>query len=287
MNPYQQFVSELGQLMEKGKDFPLGGFSPAKRPLITPDAPKVMIFSPHPDDECIVGALPLRLMRQSQWKVINVAVTQGSNKQRQQARLAELKAACDFLGFALLQTGENGLESINGRKREQNPSAWRKDVDLIANILRQEKPRLILFPHERDNNSTHVGTFHLLRDALEDCGTSCACWIAQTEFWSPMDEPNLMVQSSGQEVGDLITALSFHAGEVQRNPYHLRAPCWMIDNVRRGSELVGAQGGAAPDFLYATLYRMGRWRNGAWEDTGHPKQFLPLEEDAGALFSAF
>jgi hypothetical protein len=36
----------------------------------------------------------------------------------------------------------------------------------------------------------------------------------------------------------------------------------MQDNVRRGGELVGGQGGAAPDFAFATLYRLRTWANG-------------------------
>ena len=60
----------------------------------------------------------------------------------------------------------------------------------------------------------------------------------------------------------MMTALSFHVGEVQRNPYHLLVPAWMQDNVRRGGELVGGQGGAAPDFAFATLYRLRRWVDG-------------------------
>jgi hypothetical protein len=60
----------------------------------------------------------------------------------------------------------------------------------------------------------------------------------------------------------LVSALSFHAGEVKRNPYHARLPAWMMDNVRRGSELVRGKGKRAPDFTFATIYRIQRWRNG-------------------------
>jgi N-acetylglucosamine malate deacetylase 1 len=60
----------------------------------------------------------------------------------------------------------------------------------------------------------------------------------------------------------MMTATSFHAGEVRRNPYHLLLPAWMQDNVRRGGELVGGQGEAAPDFTFATLYRLRRWKQG-------------------------
>jgi len=90
--------------------------------------------------------------------------------------------------------------------------------------------------------------------------------LVETEFWGQMPSPNLMVESSIDDVADMIAALSFHVGEVQRNPYHLRMPAWLQDNVRRGAELVGGQGGAAPDFLFATLYRVRRWKNGQVEE---------------------
>ena len=62
-----------------------------------------------------------------------------------------------------------------------------------------------------------------------------------------MATPNLMVESSPEDLADMMAALSFHVGEVQRNPYHLLVPAWMQDNVRRGGEVVGGQGGAAAD----------------------------------------
>src|SRR6185369_6651844 len=90
------------------------------------------------------------------------------------------------------------------------------------------------------------------------------CFTVETEFWGAMKTPNLMVESSGQDLGDLITALTFHVGEVKRNPYHLTLPAWMMDNVRRGGEVALGQGGAAPDFKFATLYRLRKWQNGGF-----------------------
>jgi hypothetical protein len=99
-----------------------------------------------------------------------------------------------------------------------------------------------------------------------------------------MDTPNLMVESSEQDVADLITALSFHVGEVRRNPYHVRMPAWMIDNVRRGGELVGGQGGAAPDFAFATLYRLGRWRDGTLRRVFTDGRFVSGAQRPDVLF---
>src|SRR5439155_16282094 len=100
-----------------------------------------------------------------------------------------------------------------------------------------------------------------------------------TEFWGAMDTPNLMVESSEQDVVDLISALSFHVGEVRRNPYHVRMPAWLMDNVRRGGELVGGQGGAAPDFLFGTLYRFRRWHRGQFEQVLPTGRFLAASEN--------
>lgn len=285
-NPYRHFIDETTRLLDEGKQFPLGEAEPLPRPAVSPDAPKAVIFSPHPDDECIVGAWPLRLMRQSGWKVVNVAVTQGSNRVRQQERLEELRNCCRYLGFELLQTRENGLENIRRQTRENDTPAWNVAVERIAEMVDEIKPQAILFPHENDQNSTHIGVHWLVRDALRQVGPEFQCFTLETEFWSPMRDPNVMIESSPEEVADLITALSFHVGEVRRNPYHLRTPAWMIDNVRRGGELVGAQGGAPPDFHFATLYRLQQWLCGTWNPVLDGGRFIARDEDPAALLKA-
>jgi LmbE family N-acetylglucosaminyl deacetylase len=285
MNPYHRLVSEFARLSRDGKSLPLGGFPPAPRPTLPPDAPRVLVFSPHPDDECIVGALALRLLREARMNVINVAVTQGSKKDRQAARWEELKAACDYLGFGLLQTAPGGLEKISPKTREQEPAHWQACVETVAKILALQQPRVVFFPHDTDWNSTHVGTHHLLVDALRCQPTRFECHVVETEFWGAMATPNLMVESSVDDVADLVTATSFHVGEVQRNPYHLLLPAWMQDNVRRGGELVGGQGGAAPDFTFSTLYRLRRWRDGKFEKIYDGGKQLSAKENPGTLFA--
>jgi hypothetical protein len=100
-----------------------------------------------------------------------------------------------------------------------------------------------------------------------------------------MHNPNLMVESSGVDVADLMAACSFHVGEVQRNPYHLSQAAWMEDNVRRGGELVGGQGGAAPDFLFATLYRLRQWKGGQPADIHEGGRSVALSTDPASLFT--
>lgn len=285
MNPYAHLVAEYARFFRAGKDYPLGGFPPLPRPQALPNAPVGLIFSPHPDDECIVGGLAVRLMRESGWTIRNVAVTQGSNRERQAARLSELRDACNHLGLGLIQTAPNGLEAITPKARQQDPAGWAAKVAVIADILRRECPKAIFVPHEHDWNGTHIGVHFLVQDALATLPTGFTTHLVDTEYWGQMTRPNLMVELSESQVADQVTALSFHVGEVRRNPFHLLLPAWMQDNVRRGSELVGGQGGAAPDYGFATLYRHRIWRGGKLEEVASGGRNLGCAEAAGVLFT--
>jgi N-acetylglucosamine malate deacetylase 1 len=283
MNPYHRYVSEIARQVQDGRHFPLGGFPVPPRPMPAPEAPRVLIFSPHPDDECIIGGLAVRLMREAGMRVVNVAVTQGSNKARQEGRLDELKAACRYLGFDLIQTAPGGLEHINIKTRTGDAAQWQSSVEVVAAIIAEQAPGVIFFPHDSDWNSTHVGTHYLLVDALARQGPDFTCLAVETEFWGAMATPNLMVESSVEDLAEMMTALSFHVGEVQRNPYHLLVPPWMQDNVRRGGELVGGQGEAAPDFVFCTLYRLRRWSGGRLQATYAGGRNLPAATSAATL----
>jgi LmbE family N-acetylglucosaminyl deacetylase len=295
VNPFQKYVSEHARLFQSGIKLPPGRSPKSLRHPRGPDsAPKALIFSPHPDDECIVGGLALRLLREAKWNVINVAVTLGGRKERRAARLRELKNACDFLGFGLAVAD---WEDINPVARRKNRSNWRAAVKTVAEILAEQRPRAIFLPHECDGHGTHIGTHFLVLDALKTLPAGFKCHVVETEFWGQMANPNLLVESDIEDVGDLVAALACHVGEVRRNPYHARLPAWMMDNVRRGAELVGGpsprrsgfvhaggQGGAAPDFTFATIYRLRKWMNGRLTDVTKGGKYLSRSENAAKLF---
>lgn len=284
MNPYRQFVSSFARHVASGKSLPLGGIAPGRKPKPAADAPVALIFSPHPDDECITGGFALRLMRESGMRVINVAVTLGSNKKRRPARRRELKNACNWLEFELELTKSDGLEKINPQTRADNPRHWDAAVKIISAKLAKFQPRVIFFPHELDRHRAHIGTHFLVMDALKTLPPDFQTKLVETEFWGQMPSPNLLVESSVEDVADLLAALSFHAGEMRRNPYHLRLPSWLQDNVRR-AELVGGPGSAAPDFTFATIYRLRRWKNGRVEDVYPGGKQISATENPGGIFN--
>ena len=268
MNPYLKFVEQIENSFVAARKLPPGEIKSPARTSLPPDAQKVLLFSPHPDDECITGLLPLRLMREVGMRIINVPVTYGSSKERQAGRAEELKNACKFLGWDILpRSGFHGLEKGD-----------------VIEILKVEQPSVIFVPHSNDWNSRHIATHFLVMDALAEMPDSFSCTVIETEFWGAMNDPNLMIEGDAQTVADLVAATSFHVEEVKRNPYHLSLPAWMQDNVRRGGELVGGQGCAVPQFTFAALYRLRRWVNGALCRCTGQGRLLSMKDNLREIF---
>lgn len=227
-----------------------------------------LVFAPHPDDECIVGALPLRLRQEAGWRVTNVAVTLGSDVKRRETRWAELVDACGVLGFDCIRVGADGLSGV--RAEAVQPA----QVQALADILAEHRPALVLAPHALDDNPSHRGVHQLVVAAL--AATKLDTVLALTEFWSTQAAPNALVESNIGDTARLIAALERHTGEIERNPYHLRLPAFLADAVRRGGELVLGAGEAPPDFAFATLYRLIACRAG--QPAGDlPRRVVPAD----------
>lgn len=254
LSQWQALLDEGAALDAQHPGVPHGGASASGKCCV--------MVSPHPDDECIVGALPLRLLRQGGWRVVNLAVTHGSNPQRQLARPAELEKACQVLGFENRLLAPRGLVRVSEASRSQEPGHWANCVEVVAQQIRALQPDLLLCPHPQDAQAAHRGTYCLLMDVLAGMPAHYSPLVAMTEYWSTMAAPNLMLQVDVPELAVLLSALMQHAGEITRNPYHLSLPAWMMDSVRRGAELVGKPGDVAPRFSFATLYRVMRWHPG-------------------------
>ena len=95
-----------------------------------------LILSPHPDDECVIGGLALRLMRESGVRIVSVAMTLGSNRERQAERLDELR------GLRLDRIRAPGnhpgrVRTGHPESREKDPDHWKKSVGRLVEIIDQ------------------------------------------------------------------------------------------------------------------------------------------------------
>ncbi len=277
-NPYRQFVESIDRAAREAALLPLGQEFGKPSGNQAKNGPVALLFSPHPDDECITATLPLRLAREGGARVVNVAVTLGSRPERRKQRLRELHNACACLDFELVNLREHGLTQIDREHRATAPADWAEKVTTIKAVIEQWQPQFAFFPHGKDGHSTHEGTHLLVVDALRGMPNLFQCNVFETEFWHPLEHPNLMVEASVSLVAEQVLATSCHQGEVERNPYHLNLPFWMRDNLRRGTELVGGQGGAMPNFGFATLYRHSLWQNGRLSAEPGQSRIVSLEQ---------
>lgn len=226
--------------------------------------PNLLILAPHPDDESIIGLLPLRLQEECGCRVWVVPATLGSRVERQAQRRKELQAACQVLGFRL---------------------CWLAGGDPVAALrvlLSRIRPVVVFMPHAGDGHRTHRAT-HQLGVAAMDAMGRADFHVVETEYWHPLRKPNLMVAASRPQLGKLRRALACHQGEVARNDYAARLPAWMSDNVRRGAELVAGAGAAAPDIAHATLYRARNRVGGKWRPAFRGGRLIKSAADLGGL----
>ena len=225
-NPYVEYVESFSSMIQEGMNLPLGAMPPPPDYAVNPQVPKVAILSPHPDDECVMGPLALRLKRETGSKIVNIPITFGSNPARKEERKEELSKACKWIGFEIENLQSGSLEKITPETRSEDPAHWENAVKQLIEVIHLIKPYILFFPNATDWNRTHLGVHLLTCDALNQI-QSASITLIETEFWGQIKEPNLMVESSLEEVADLVAALSHHKGEVTRNPFHLRLPSWM------------------------------------------------------------
>lgn len=280
MDGWERYVTAFEAAYQAAQALDPAGDTSELAPIqpVAETAPLAVLFSPHPDDEALVGALPLRLRQEAGWRVLNVAVTLGSDKARQSERLEELQRCCAMLGFDLLVADACGLERVTLADRRKDPHHWTYAVGVIARLLLQVQPQLILFPHSFDGHPTHIGTHALVRHAMERLKSQLSFTCAETDYWAAMEKPNVLVESSATDVARLVAATAQHQGEVARNPYHLRLPAWLMDNVRRGAEVLFGARAPAPDLLFGTLYHLRQWRDGRFQPALETPQVLTASQ---------
>jgi LmbE family N-acetylglucosaminyl deacetylase len=261
---WRQYVEEVERTLEAGKRIPVG---PSPVELAPPDMPppavgalSVVVCAPHPDDEALIGALPLRLRREAGARVTDCAITFGSNLSQRARRRKELESACRVLGFDLMiPQPPAGFENVNLKTRAERADEWAQKVETLSRTFEKLQPDVVFAPHAEDWNTTHIGAHYLAVDALGvylERTRRGPLPFVETEFWHENSQANLMVGVSAETEAILVMATAEHGGEVSRNPYHVRHPARMIENVRLGAETVGGQGGPAPEFTFAELYRV-------------------------------
>jgi hypothetical protein len=200
---------------------------------------KVFLVSPHPDDEAINGALALRLKHELGCEIFNVPFSLGSNEARKNERLNELTKACHELGFELTKPLTPGLE-----KNE------------LKELVLKHSPSIVITSHPHDGHKTHEKCSEVVLGVLGELNFKGS--VVFHEYWFPQKNPNLLIEIPENDVVKMIKALLHHEGEIIRNPYHLRLPHSLIENSRRGSEIILGVQKESSNFLFSSIMTKGK-----------------------------
>jgi LmbE family N-acetylglucosaminyl deacetylase len=155
-----------------------------------PEGNKVLVFSPHCDDDVIGlgGSMHLHAAEGHQVTVVYfTAPASGRNRSsRAEIRREEARRATALLGeFQLIF-----LDRPEGNLKPAGPLLGR-----ISGILRDTSPDVLYLPWFLDNHADHLAVNELLVRASSHCRP--ACMVYAYEVWTPL-LPNRLLDITGQ-----------------------------------------------------------------------------------------
>jgi LmbE family N-acetylglucosaminyl deacetylase len=174
---------------------------------------RVLVVSPHPDDESIGcgGTLRKHVVDGDQVRVVCLTSGERGGRGRPPAevgpqREAEAVAACAIL-------------------RAESPEFWRlpdgglrvdaETVQRMVQTLREWVPQVVYVTHEHEQHPDHAAAAQLMRQALASMGGAPCPVVWQMEVWTPLSRMDHVVDISPY-LEDKLAAIRCHASQCER-----------------------------------------------------------------------
>jgi hypothetical protein len=161
-------------------------------------APVALLLSPHPDDELLGCPAHLFALRDAGWRIVNLAMTLGSDIAQRERRLGELREACRRAEFDL--ANETGSADVS-------------DVLDLASAL---EASLLVAPSPHDDHPAHERVGRIAVSALRSRAAP-RLWF--WGLWADLGLPNSLCAFDQTRLGEIEFALRAHSGELARNDY--------------------------------------------------------------------
>jgi LmbE family N-acetylglucosaminyl deacetylase len=129
--------------------------------MVPASGQRILVFSPHPDDETIGVGGYIAQSRKDGADVRIVLVTDGNRHNQKDLRYSEFKKATGILGVP-----ESDLVFLNfpdGKLREQSESAL---YEAFKEQIDSYSPDIVIYPHPRDANPDHSTTGRIVEEIL-------------------------------------------------------------------------------------------------------------------------
>jgi LmbE family N-acetylglucosaminyl deacetylase len=155
-----------------------------------------LLLSPHPDDELLGCPAHLFALRDAGWRIVNIALSLGSDERERPRRRRELEAACSRAGFELVVAAP--------------------DVGGICELARSLGAALLVAPSPHDDHPAHERAGRLALAAAR-AGAAPRLWL--WGLWADLSHPNSLCVFDERRLAEIDHALRAHAGELARNDY--------------------------------------------------------------------
>jgi LmbE family N-acetylglucosaminyl deacetylase len=197
----------------------------------------ILHLAPHPDDEVIGAGATLLALRAADHRVVNLAVTLGSDETERPRRRAEVEEACERAGFELV---------FHDPERDLAAAVQALAAELGAG--------LVVAPSPHDAHPRHELVGRAARDAvhaLRGAAPPPRLWL--WGLWADLPGPTLYHGFGEDLMRRAIHVLEAHAGELERNDYAALVRARATANRVLGAERVFGWGAAAREQPYAEL----------------------------------
>jgi LmbE family N-acetylglucosaminyl deacetylase len=218
----------------------------------------VLHLAPHPDDEAIGAVATLLALRDAGHRVINYAVSLGSDPSQRERRRAEVGEACGRAGFELVV--HDGPLDEPALRAAVRALVDREGVDVLVS------------PSEEDRHPAHEPVGRAARDVAAAAGLRWWAW----GLWGELRAPTLYFGFDEAMLSRAQHVLAAHAGELARNDYlQLLRDRAGVARVL-GAERVFGWGSAVRPEPFAELLREYVPREGGALAPGPPRVLDPV-----------
>ena len=165
------------------------------------ERPTALLLSPHPDDELLGCPAHLFALRDAGWRIVDVALTLGSDEAHRGRRRAELQEACSRAGFELVVPD---TELLGGGVQE------------MCALATGYSARVLVAPSPHDDHPVHARAGRLAIAAAR-AGAAPLLWL--WALWADLGLPTSLCVFDAQRLAQIEHALAGHTGELGRNDY--------------------------------------------------------------------
>ena len=185
---------------------------------------KIIIFSPHPDDDAIgMGGTIIELVKNGN-NVLCVYLTSGVSarnavkgdmyvEEKEKIRRIEAEQASKLLGTNIHFINLPYFHGLTV-KNEGN-------IEKIIKLLEKENPDVVFVPHQHERHPTHKASTSIVLRALKRSDLPNLDEIWFYEIVTPISTPNIIITFGEAVMAKKIEAIKAHESQMERRRYDI------------------------------------------------------------------